>query len=101
MEKQIETCPWCHREVQVESGRERLYQCPFCKKEFTFTPSAAEVGAKPPAQRSGVRTALPSDFVETPFVKDLVARTLVYLQDGLHVHLSGPAGAARPPSPFT
>jgi gas vesicle protein GvpN len=95
MEKQIETCPWCHREVQVESGRERLYQCPFCKKEFTFTPSVAEVGAKPPAQRSGVRTALPSDFVETPFVKDLVARTLVYLQDGLHVHLSGPAGSGK------
>ena len=42
-----------------------------------------------------MRTAPPSDFVETPFVKDLVARTLVYLQDGLHVHLSGPAGSGK------
>ena len=39
MEKQIEACPWCHREVQVEAGRQRLYSCPFCKKEFTFTPA--------------------------------------------------------------
>jgi len=35
------------------------------------------------------------EFVETPFVKDLVDRTLVYLQDGLHVHLSGPAGSGK------
>ena len=33
--------------------------------------------------------------METPFVKDLVDRTLVYLQDGLHVHLSGPAGSGK------
>ena len=98
MEKQIETCPWCHREVQVDSGRQRLYSCPFCKKEFTFTPNAAnaaQVGGVPPAQRSRVGAAPSSDFVETPFVKDLVARTLVYLQDGLHVHLSGPAGSGK------
>ena len=33
--------------------------------------------------------------METPFVKDLVDRTLAYLQDGLHVHLSGPAGSGK------
>ena len=95
MEKQMETCPWCHKEVRVESGRPRLYSCPFCKKEFTFTPSVAPVGDKPPAQRAGEGTAPASDFVETPFVKDLVDRTLVYLRDGLHVHLSGPAGSGK------
>ena len=95
MEKQIEACPWCHREVQVELGRQRLYSCPFCKQEFTSTPSAAQVEGKPPAQRSGVGTAPPADFVETPFIKDLADRTLVYLQDGLHVHLSGPAGSGK------
>ena len=53
MEKQKETCPWCHKEVQVESGRERLYPCPFCKKEFTFTPGAAEVEASRQPSESG------------------------------------------------
>ena len=95
MEKQIETCPWCHKELQVESGRQRLYSCPFCKKEFTFTPGAAQAAGRPPAQRPAAGAALPSDFVETPFVKDLVDRTLVYLLDGLHVHLSGPAGSGK------
>ena len=57
MDKLKEACPWCHREVQVESGRQRRYSCPFCKKEFTFTPGAAEVEGKPPAQRPGVGTA--------------------------------------------
>ena len=95
IEKQIEICPWCQKEVQVEIGRQRLYSCPFCKNKFTITPSANEVVGKPPAQRSGVETAPPSDFVETPFVKDLVDRTLAYLQDGLHVHLSGPAGSGK------
>jgi gas vesicle protein GvpN len=95
MEKQIEPCPWCHREVQVEAGRQRLYSCPFCKREFTFTPGAARVGGKPPAQQRPAESAPPSGFVETPFVKDLVDRTLVYLQDGLHVHLSGPAGSGK------
>ena len=106
MEKQIEPCPWCHKEVQVETGRQRLYACHFCKKEFTYTPGAdqveskppalrSEVGAAPPAPRPGAGTAPPSDFVETPFVKDLVDRILVYLQDGLYVHLSGPAGSGK------
>jgi gas vesicle protein GvpN len=95
MEKQIEPCPWCQKEVQVESGRQRLYSCPFCKKEFTFTPGAPQVESKPPAQRSEVGAAPPSDFVETPSVKDLVDRILVYLQDGLYVHLSGPAGSGK------
>jgi gas vesicle protein GvpN len=106
MGKQIEPCPWCHKEVQVESGRQRLYACHFCKKEFTFTPGAdaveskpaaprSEVGVAPPAPGSGVGTARASDFVETPFVKDLVDRILVYLQDGLYVHLSGPAGSGK------
>jgi len=33
--------------------------------------------------------------VETPFVKDLADRALVYLQNGLHVHLCGPAGSGK------
>jgi len=95
MEKQIEPCPWCHKEVQVETGRQRLYACHFCKKEFTYTPGADPVESKPPAPRAQAATAPPSDFVETPFVKDLVDRILVYLQDGLYVHLSGPAGSGK------
>ena len=50
---------------------------------------------KPSAQPSEAGTAPPSDFVETPFVKDLVDRIRAYLQDGLHVHLSGPAGGGK------
>jgi gas vesicle protein GvpN len=95
MEKQIEPCPWCHKEVQVEAGRQRLYSCPFCKEEFTSTPGAARAARKPPAQQSLAESAPPSDFVETPSVKDLMDRTLVYLRDGLHVHLSGPAGSGK------
>ena len=38
MEMLKETCPWCHKEVQVEAGRERRYTCSSCKKEFTYTP---------------------------------------------------------------
>ncbi len=95
METQLATCPWCHKEVRVESERKRRYACPFCKDEFSFTPNAIPVEAKPPAQRCGAQTAPPADFVETPFVKDLVDRTLVYLRDGLHVHLSGPAGSGK------
>jgi len=95
MEKQIEPCPWCHKEGQVETGRQRLYACHFCKKEFTYTPGADPVESKPPAQRAQAATAPPSDFVETPFVKDLVDRILVYLQHGLYVHLSGPAGSGK------
>jgi len=33
--------------------------------------------------------------VETTFVKDLADRALAYLQDGLHVHLCGPAGSGK------
>ena len=33
--------------------------------------------------------------METPAVKDLVDRTLAYIQDGLHVHLCGPAGSGK------
>ncbi len=95
MEKQIQSCPWCHREVQVESGRQRRYSCPFCEKEFTFTPDAGQGERNLPDQRPGAGTTPSSDFVETPFVKDLVERTLVYLRDGLHVHLSGPAGSGK------
>jgi nitric oxide reductase NorQ protein len=95
MDKLKEACPWCHREVQVESGRQRRYSCPFCKQEFTYTPSPPQAEGNPSAQRSGVGTPPPADFVETPFVKDLADRTLLYLQDGLHVHLSGPAGSGK------
>jgi len=97
MEQQTETqtCPWCHKEVRVDAGHQRLYTCPFCNHNFTFTPTAAQAEAKPTAQPSEAGSPLPSDFVETPFVKDLVGRSLAYLQDGLHVHFSGPAGSGK------
>ena len=95
MDKQLAACPWCHKEVQVEPGRRHSYTCPFCKKSFTYAPTAAQPEGKPPAQLSEGETAAPSDFVETPFVKDLADRTLAYLQDGLHVHLCGPAGSGK------
>ena len=95
MDTEAASCPWCHKEVRVESGRKRRYSCPFCKEEFSFAPSEAKVTGTPPAPASEVGTGPPSDFVETPFVKDLVDRTLVYLQHGLHVHLSGPAGSGK------
>ena len=98
-----ETCPLCHKDVLVEAGRGRFYSCPFCKKNFT-----SDADSKPAAQPAKAPAALtassalprvdatvPSDFVETPFVKDLVGRALAYLQDGLHVHLSGPAGGGK------
>jgi nitric oxide reductase NorQ protein len=90
-----ENCPWCNKEVQVESGRQRLYTCSWCKKEFTYTPGPAKPEVKLPAHTVQVATPPPSDFVETPFVKDLVARTLAYITDGLHVHLCGPAGSGK------
>jgi gas vesicle protein GvpN len=97
MEKPTETqtCPWCHKEVRVDAGQQRLYTCPFCKNNFTFTPSAAQAEGKPTARPSEAGIALPSDFVDTPFVKDLVDRSLAYLRHGLHVHFSGPAGSGK------
>jgi len=95
MELLKETCPWCHQEVRVAAGRERLYTCSWCKKDFTYTPGPAPAEKKSPDQPSQVVTAPPSDFVETPFVKDLVDRTFSYIKDGLHVHLCGPAGSGK------
>ena len=89
-----ETCPWCHREILVNAGH-ALYSCPFCKNTFTITPSAAQAATMPKAQPSETETPSSADFVETPFVKDLVDRTLAYLKDGLHVHFSGPAGSGK------
>jgi nitric oxide reductase NorQ protein len=101
-----ETCPWCQKNVLVEAGRGRFYSCPFCKKNFTSdseskpTASAAKGHVALPALPAlaalpRVEATPPPDFVETAFVKDLVARALAYLQDGLHVHLSGPAGGGK------
>jgi nitric oxide reductase NorQ protein len=90
-----ETCPWCHKDVRVESGRERLYTCSSCKKDFTYSPGPPGAEEESATQPAPVAAASPSDFVETPFVKDLVARTLSYIEDGLHVHLCGPAGSGK------
>jgi len=111
MEQLAETCPWCQKKILVEAGRTRLYTCSHCQKNFTYSPGAAETESRPstpattqaaptqaaPAKASPVKAGAAQDteFVETPFVKDLVARTLAYLQDGLHVHLSGPAGGGK------
>ncbi len=99
MEKLKESCPWCHKEVHVEPGRERRYTCSWCKKDFTFSPGpddAVKAPVKPVEPvKPATASAAPSDFVETPAVKDLVARTLAYIEDGLHVHLCGPAGSGK------
>lgn len=94
MDQVTETCPWCEKKVMVDAKPGRLYACPFCKKNFTSEsrpPAEAAVAPAPPP--AGATPS--SDFVETPFVKDLVGRALAYLQDGLHVHLSGPAGGGK------
>ncbi len=107
----IETCPWCQKEVRVASDRERRYTCSWCKKDFTYAPGPARTEEKSPAPAAREVTAQaarevtaqaarevaapPSDFVETPFIKDLVDRTLDYIKDGLHVHLCGPAGSGK------
>ena len=88
-------CPWCKKEVQVESGRKQLYTCSGCKKDFTYTPDPMKAEVKSPGHAVQAATPPPSDFVETPFVKDLVTRTLAYIKDGLHVHLCGPAGSGK------
>jgi gas vesicle protein GvpN len=97
-----ETCPWCHKNVLVEAGRGRFYSCPFCKKKFILetksSPEAQPAKVPSPAVREDVARAdvVPlADFVETPFVKDLVDRAVTYLKNGLHVHLSGPAGGGK------
>ena len=101
-----ETCPWCHKSVLVETGRGRFYSCPFCKKNFTLDgESQLAAAAAPSAQPAPSAKAQESpppvagvpapEFVETPFVKDLEERALAYLEDGLHVHLSGPAGGGK------
>lgn len=98
-----ETCPWCHKEVRVEAGRERRYSCSWCNQDFTYSPdpvparqmggaSGRETTAAPASRLVGPPLA---DFVETPFIKDLVDRALAYIEDGLHVHLCGPAGSGK------
>jgi gas vesicle protein GvpN len=89
-----EVCPWCHKEVRVEAGH-ALYSCPFCKNTFTITPSAAQAETESKPQPLEALTPSSADFVETLFIKELVERTLAYLQDGLHVHFSGPAGSGK------
>jgi gas vesicle protein GvpN len=89
-----EVCPWCHKEVLVEAGH-ALYSCPFCKNTFTVTPSAAQAETESKPRPLEALTPSSAEFVETLFIKDLVERTLAYLQDGLHVHFSGPAGSGK------
>jgi gas vesicle protein GvpN len=95
MDQMTETCPWCNKKVMVDSKPGRLYACPFCKKNFTSESRPPAEAIKAQAAPSQTDTPQPADFVETPFVKDLVERALAYLQDGLHVHLSGPAGGGK------
>jgi len=99
MEMLKEKCPWCKKEVQVVAGRERRYTCSGCKRDFTFVPGPEDpkVNApeQPQSQPTQVAAAPPSDFVETPAIKDLAERTLAYIEDGLHVHLCGPAGSGK------
>ncbi|MEI7450057.1 MAG: gas vesicle protein GvpN [Desulfomonile sp.] len=95
MAKLTQPCPWCHKDLVVESERRRLYTCPFCNNNFSFVPSDNNDQDKPAAQPSHAGIAQPSRFVETPFLKELVDRTLAYIQEGLHVHLCGPAGSGK------
>jgi nitric oxide reductase NorQ protein len=95
MEQVSEICPWCRKKVMVDPRPGRIYACPFCKKNFTSEGGSPAASAPALAAPAGDSAALRSDFVETPFVKDLVGRALAYLQDGLHVHLTGPAGGGK------
>lgn len=107
MNKQRELCPWCHQEVWVEPAQRRLYRCPSCSQTFTFTPASGQpVGQGKPASNAdapGLPRAQPPDqgapppgeYVETPFLKELLQRVLAYLRDGLPVHLTGPAGCGK------
>ena len=104
-----QTCPWCHKNVLVEAGRGRFYSCPFCRKNFTLDEESPPATASAPFAQPAPAVPTPKaqappppvagvpfpEFVETPFVKDLEERALAYLQDGLHVHLSGPAGGGK------
>ena len=38
MEMLKESCPWCHKEVRVEAGRERRYMCSQCKQRVHLHP---------------------------------------------------------------
>ena len=93
--KLTQSCPWCNKDVVVELGRPRLYACPFCKKNFTFTPSVTQPEGKSAVPSPEGGTAISLRFVETPSLKELVDRTLAYIQEGLHVHLCGPAGSGK------
>jgi len=95
MDQMTETCPWCQKKLMVDAKPGRLYACPFCKKNFTSESRPPAEAIKAQAAPSQTDATQPADFVETPFVKDLVGRALAYLQDGLHVHLSGPAGGGK------
>ena len=76
MAKLTQSCPWCKKDVVVESERSRLYACPFCKNNFTFTPSAIQTENKTGTPPVEMGMAPSSRFVETPFLKELVDRTL-------------------------
>lgn len=72
MNKQLQSCPWCHAQVKVEPGRRRLYRCSSCNQEFMYSPEEGDTRPEPsagPAQEEG---PAPLDFVETPFIRDLV-----------------------------
>jgi hypothetical protein len=96
MAQREETCPWCQKKVLVEVGR-RSHNCPYCKNNFTSESQSRPPAppAEAPAAPSQANAARSLGFVETPFIKDLVGRALAYLEDGLHVHLSGPAGGGK------
>jgi gas vesicle protein GvpN len=99
MEKVKESCPWCKKDVRVEAGRERRYTCSHCNRDFTFSPDETTAADKPPpalrSKPSELQAPPVSDFVETPAIKDLVNRALAYIENGLHVHLCGPAGSGK------
>ena len=65
--------PGAIKKCKVEAERERRYTCSSCKKDFTFTPDPQSATGKVTSPQSPQVVSAPvSDFVETPFVKDLV-----------------------------
>lgn len=56
---------------------------------------ATQVQAKQNGQRAVLSVRPRHDFIETPVTREIVNRSLAYLQAGLPVHFRGPAGTGK------
>jgi nitric oxide reductase NorQ protein len=94
IDKKMEICPKCLGEVWVEPTHRKLYRCRKCGQNFHYIPERSPV-SQPSVENPNVKFTIPEEFVETPFINNLIERILSYLRDGLPVHLCGPAGSGK------